>query len=133
MEIGHGIKEIQGTKMKHMNNTANNDTVYLAYKKSLNRHPQECRIGICGGTPVLDAGWHLFSYVKGEYADEIYTDILKSLNDLRETNFDLNDAAWLLPINGLDGMLAVEAKLLRARYPDMPPMLYFKDPFALDG
>ncbi len=109
------------------NNKAHNDTVYIAYKEPLNQHPQKCRIGVCVGTPVLDTGWRLFSYAKGEYADEIYADILKTLNDVRGTNYDSENEAWVLPINGLDGMIVAAVKLLRARYPDKFQMQYFKD------
>jgi hypothetical protein len=107
--------------MRLMNNKIHNDIVYIAYKEPMNQHPQKCRIGVCAGMPVLDEGWRLFSFARGEYADKIYSDILGSLNDVGGTNYDSENEAWLLPINGLDRLLAAEAK------DDKFQLQYFKD------
>lgn len=42
-------------------------------------------------------------------------------------NKDPENKAWVLPINGLDGMIAAEVKLLCARYTDTFQMQYFKN------
>ena len=106
------------TKMKH-------DTIYVAYKEPFEQHPQIGRVGICNGTPILEKGWGLFSYMTGEDAETIFSSLIKDLNEVQEAQkeipeeqkqilgmLDVHDADkdfWRLPIRVLDGwMLSAE-------------------------
>ena len=79
-----------------------NTTVYTAVKAPTTQHPQKCRIGVCNGTPVLEEGWILYSSLITENADEIHARVMGILNDVRETNYDAGNAAWMIPIAILD-------------------------------
>ena len=70
-----------------------NDTIYVAVKLPITTHPQKCRIGVCEGMPTIDDGWQLFSYVVSNDADNIYSNVIDTIIDVKETNFDLENKA----------------------------------------
>ena len=82
-----------------------NDTIYVAVKLPITTHPQKCRIGVCEGMPTIDDGWQLFSYVVSNDADNIYSNVIDTIIDVKETNFDLENKAWILPANSLDKLM----------------------------
>ena len=90
-----------------------NNMVYTAVKAPITKHPQKCRIGVCNGTPTVEEGWILFSSIISEDADEIYTCIMELLNDIRETNYDVENAAWIVPINALDKWVTSRANYIQ--------------------
>lgn len=91
-----------------------NDTIYIAVKMPMTTHPQKCRIGVCKGTPVVDNGWQLFSYVVSSDADNIYSEVINTIIDVKNTNFDFKDDAWLLPANSLDKLMILVSSSLKA-------------------
>ena len=64
--------------------------------------------------PIDDEGWQLFSCVVSNDADNIYSHVIDTIIDVKETNYDLENEAWLLPLNGLDGLITSAAKLCKA-------------------
>ena len=98
-----------------MNAVNVNDTVYVACKHQAGRHPERCRIGVCRGTPALEDGWSLFSTMKGESTDGVYAAVMQSLNDIKATNYDAVNEAWMIPAVVLDKWMTSSAEILQHR------------------
>ena len=103
-----------------------NNTVYTAVKAPITRHPQKCRIGVCNGTPTLEEGWILFSSIVSEDAEEVYAHIAELLDDIRETNYDAENAAWMVPVNALDKWMTSRANHIQRVSSDKHQMKYIK-------
>ena len=91
-----------------------NDTIYVAVKLPITTHPQKCRIGVCEGMPTIADGWQLFSYVVSNDADNIYSNVIDTIIDVKETNFDLENKAWILPANSLDKLMILVSSSLKS-------------------
>lgn len=68
------------------NGKMNHDTVYVAYKEPMEQHPQIGRVGICNGTPILEDGWSLYSYMTGENAEDIYSSVMKEIHEINASH-----------------------------------------------
>lgn len=106
-----------------------NDTVYTAVKAPMTQHPQKCRIGVCNGTPVLEDDWLLYSSLITEYADKIFAEVNDTLNDVRATNFDTENNAWMIPIAVLDRWMTANEELFQIRYSNKHQMQYVRHPY----
>lgn len=118
------------------------DTVYVAYKEPLEQHPQIGRVGICNGTPILEKGWSLFSYMTGEDAETIFSSLVEDLNKVQESQKEIPEVQkqilgmppvhdadkdfWRLPIKVLDGWMLSAEKLLHIGNNTKSTMWYVK-------
>ena len=64
--------------------------------------------------PTIDDGWQLFSYVVSNDADNIYSNVIDTIIDVKETNFDLENKAWILPANSLDKLMILVSSSLKS-------------------
>ena len=103
-----------------------NTTVYTAFKAPIAQHPQKCRIGVCDGTPILDDGWVLYSSLITENADRICSEVTKSLNEVRETNYDAESDAWMITVACLDKWMTSSEELIQISSSNKHPMQYFR-------
>ena len=101
-----------------------NTTVYTAVKAPTTQHPQKCRIGVCNGTPVLEDGWILYSSLITGNAEDIHTRVMKMLNDVRKTNYDAENDAWLIQISVLDYWMKTDCEIYKT--PDNQQAQYFR-------
>ena len=93
-----------------------NNTVYIACKTPITQHPELCRIGMCSGTPTLGIGWNLFSSITSDDAEQIHSNMLESLDTVRNTNYDAANDAWMLLATVLDKWMTSRASLLKSEF-----------------
>ena len=103
-----------------------NDTVYIAGKAQMARHPEMCRIGVCSGTPILKEGWNLFSAMQGELANDIYASLIQFLNETQASKYDSETDAWMIPLVDLNERMILEAQKLHRGNPSKSTMKYSK-------
>ena len=93
-----------------------NGVVYVAFKEPINQHPQKCRLGVCEKIPTMSEGRGLFSYIVSNDADDIFREVYETFNDIKETNYDPDNDAWMLPLNVVDKWITSAASLLKADF-----------------
>ena len=75
---------------------------------------------------ILKEGEELYSSMKGEDAETIHAELAECLNDIKASNYDAVNDAWMIPLRVLDRWMTSSAELLLLRYPSHKAMTHFK-------